>query len=310
MKKIFTLALSAVAALSLNAQGYLCGEIGLLTGTDKDSYALSGEQVGWNPESSIEIAEVEDGVYEGEFWLGGYFAFSTVKAGWDDGYNANRWCLTSGEACVSGETMYITTGDKAFTLPSTPTAIKVRVDLNEETIVVTDLINGQVEEVKDPAITGSVAAWNWGVNDPATQVFTKAADGTWVIDYEPALELTEADMLKICGADGKWTAVNFGGVDGELIVLDTPYELVQNSQSNIVPAAAMSVKSIVLEMSEDLMSATITLKSTSAAIEDIEIDSNEAVEYFNLQGVKVNGELPAGLYIAKQGAKASKVLVK
>ena len=166
-----------------------------------------------------------------------------------------------------------------------------------------------MEVVKDPAITGSLSSWAWGLNDPATQVFDKAEDGSWVINYDPALELVETDMLKIFGADGKWTTVNFGG-NGETIVLDTPYNLVQGANDNIVPAAAMSVKSIVLEMAEDCSSATITLKSEAAAIDDIEIDSNEPVEYYNLQGVKVAGELPAGLYIAKQGVKTSKVVVK
>lgn len=46
-----------------------------------------------------------------------------------------------------------------------------------------------------------------------------------------------------------------------------------------------------------------------SAIENIEIDNAEAAEYYNLQGVKVaNPE--NGLYILKQGNKATKVLVK
>lgn len=311
MKKIFTLALSAVAALSINAAdltpGYVCGEIGALAGTDKDSYALDGTLNSWVPESSLDIAQIEEGVYEGEFWLEGYFAFSTVKAEWDNGYNENRWCLTSGESCTSGETMYITTGTKAFTLPSTPTAIRVTIDLNEETIVVTDLVNGQVEEVKDPALTGSIAALN--MNWDAPMAFEKS-ENSWVLNFADGLALTTSDMIKICDANGKWTAVNFGG-NGDAIALDTEYALVAGGDGqNIVPAVDMTVKSIVVVLSDDLTSGTLTLKSEAAAIEDIEIDSNEAVEYYNLQGVKVNGELPAGLYIAKQGVKTSKVIVK
>lgn len=46
-----------------------------------------------------------------------------------------------------------------------------------------------------------------------------------------------------------------------------------------------------------------------SAIENIEIDNVEAAEYYNLQGVKVaNPE--NGLYILKQGNKATKILVK
>lgn len=44
-------------------------------------------------------------------------------------------------------------------------------------------------------------------------------------------------------------------------------------------------------------------------IEDITVDENAPVEYFNLQGVRVaNPE--NGLYIRRQGGKATKVYVK
>ena len=49
----------------------------------------------------------------------------------------------------------------------------------------------------------------------------------------------------------------------------------------------------------------------SAGVEGIEVaeDNNAPVEYFNLQGVRVNGDA-AGLYIKRQGNTATKVLVK
>lgn len=47
----------------------------------------------------------------------------------------------------------------------------------------------------------------------------------------------------------------------------------------------------------------------NTGVEEIDFNANEAIEYFNLQGVRV--ETPAnGLYIAKQGDKIAKVLVK
>lgn len=50
-------------------------------------------------------------------------------------------------------------------------------------------------------------------------------------------------------------------------------------------------------------------KGELSAIESIEIDNNEASEYYNLQGIKVaNPE--NGLYILKQGSKTQKVFVK
>lgn len=54
---------------------------------------------------------------------------------------------------------------------------------------------------------------------------------------------------------------------------------------------------------------TYTDTNNGAAVEGVEVDENAPVEYYNLQGVKVNGDIP-GLYIRRQGGKAEKVIVK
>ena len=49
----------------------------------------------------------------------------------------------------------------------------------------------------------------------------------------------------------------------------------------------------------------------SSGVEGVEIDANAPVEYYNLQGQKVSAEtLVPGIYVIRQGNKASKVLVK
>ncbi len=46
-------------------------------------------------------------------------------------------------------------------------------------------------------------------------------------------------------------------------------------------------------------------------VEEPEVDPNAPVEYYNFQGVRVNGEnLAPGLYIRRQGNKATKILVR
>lgn len=48
-----------------------------------------------------------------------------------------------------------------------------------------------------------------------------------------------------------------------------------------------------------------------SGIQDVAVDENAPVEWFNLQGVRVNGEnLTPGIYIKRQGSKAVKVLVR
>jgi hypothetical protein len=49
-----------------------------------------------------------------------------------------------------------------------------------------------------------------------------------------------------------------------------------------------------------------------SGVEDITVDdSNAPVEVFNLNGVRMNSEnLPAGLYIRRQGRNVSKVVIR
>lgn len=49
----------------------------------------------------------------------------------------------------------------------------------------------------------------------------------------------------------------------------------------------------------------------TSGIDGVEADNSAPVEYYNLNGVKVNaGQMAPGLYICRQGSKATKVLVK
>lgn len=63
--------------------------------------------------------------------------------------------------------------------------------------------------------------------------------------------------------------------------------------------------------SKNAMVSTLTLPDgwNESGVEDVVVDANAPVEYFNLQGVRVaNPE--SGIYIRRQGSKATKVLVK
>ena len=73
-------------------------------------------------------------------------------------------------------------------------------------------------------------------------------------------------------------------------------------------------KTITLDLADhkvdgDSKGTVLTIKGGKAGIADVEIDANAPVEYYNLQGVRVE-EPAAGLYIRRQGNNVSKVLVK
>lgn len=59
------------------------------------------------------------------------------------------------------------------------------------------------------------------------------------------------------------------------------------------------------------VAANWSLSESESGIEDVVVDENAPVEWYNLQGVRVNGEnLTPGIYIKRQGSKAVKVLVR
>ena len=53
----------------------------------------------------------------------------------------------------------------------------------------------------------------------------------------------------------------------------------------------------------------VTYKSTSG-VADAAVDADAAVEYYNLQGVRIQGDLTPGLYIRRQGTSTSKVIIR
>lgn len=54
----------------------------------------------------------------------------------------------------------------------------------------------------------------------------------------------------------------------------------------------------------------VTFEKSTQGVADIELGEEAPAEYYNLQGVRMNGELTPGLYIRRQGNKATKVIVK
>lgn len=73
-----------------------------------------------------------------------------------------------------------------------------------------------------------------------------------------------------------------------------------------------AVKNVVFSVGPkrvDITKVTVNY-TTISGVADIEFDENAPVEFYNLQGVRMNGELTPGLYIRRQGSKAAKILVK
>lgn len=92
-----------------------------------------------------------------------------------------------------------------------------------------------------------------------------------------------------------------GGIEANADVTGTVIDNSLNLTINVVWIAQPDVPILV----------TFNGKKESTGIIDIESDDNTPAEYYNLNGVRVNGDnMTPGIYICRKGAKVSKVLVK
>ena len=95
--------------------------------------------------------------------------------------------------------------------------------------------------------------------------------------------------------------------NGSAVELPTTYA----EQEWLVPATAAASNDVQIYNTNGchIYFITVTGDSSSSAISNVAVDENAPVEYYNLQGVRV--ENPAnGLYIKRQGSSVSKVIIR
>jgi M6 family metalloprotease-like protein len=155
--------------------------------------------------------------------------------------------------------------------------------------------------------------------DTYTVVFNGPANATAKVKFETVANkkrvyLTTADIYlgdasevsAKAPARAASTTLTFSGVtENSLTVSDLQENGSYDFRVKAVPVDATS-------FTESAWSAksTFTLAETSS-VAAVEVSNNGATEYFNLQGVRINGTpTAAGIYIRRQGGKTSKVLVK
>lgn len=153
-------------------------------------------------------------------------------------------------------------------------------------------------------LTGSCGLY--AISDDAT-TFLMQDDGSKIhvcsLSWEPEFTLTELytfDVLKDGGTNRNSYQACFDPA-GNLYVANRSsmrvFTLPRDSKQTVTPAKAEYI-----------------VKGKFDAIDDIAVDvdaTEGAVRYFNLQGIEMNSDnLPAGIYIRKQGNTAAKVVVK
>lgn len=145
----------------------------------------------------------------------------------------------------------------------------------------------------------------------------EATAGTFTAAVVPAKDITVALVNSVVtidnvvidaatpGADVEDNnAKNFVGKVG-----DVELNLRNHYNLESVPAGTYNV-TVVVTVFEGATSLYVTEFATATGIADITVDENAAVEYFNLQGIRVAQPEQGGIYIRRQGNSVSKVLVK
>lgn len=135
---------------------------------------------------------------------------------------------------------------------------------------------------------------DWSFRFYKNSVLTVAADNGYrlvKIEFEPqtsnyATALTNCEFTDGTLADNVWTANS------------------ENVSSMTISNPASVGATIGLKTMK------VTFEKSTQGVADIELGEEAPAEYYNLQGVRMNGELTPGLYIRRQGNKATKVIVK
>jgi len=278
MKKFYAFAAAAVAAVSMNAQLYVCG---------------NGTNMGWAPEAPLTV-ELTDGAYKFVAEGASEFKISAAMGDWDAFNGAAKTCTVAKEDM--GKAIDLTDGDANITLPwSGDWNVTVAGDLSTITLT-TD-----TPEPTGPAtfyVRGAVNNWLNDGMDEAWQF--KHVDGDL---YEIECSLEGGKEFKI--ADGNWGAISFS-FGTEIAATDMNEELVwfkTNDNTTLAEDFSGVIKAEYTNGGEEMYVTFVP----GAGVSDVAVDANAPAEYFNLQGVRVaNPE--NGLFIVRQGGKVTKVV--
>ena len=292
MKKIYALAAAAVATLSMNAQMYVCG---------------NGVGLGWEPATPLEVT-AEGGFYTTTIADLVEFKISSTKGDWD-AFNAGAYTVNYVEENI-GTAVELTPSDANISAPwKGEWTIVVAQDFS--TIKMTTTTPKPDPNAKPEVyVRGTVNGWAGDAETLAPWKFTYVSEDdeayTYYFDCKDATTITTADEFKIADAD--WGAINYGaGGEAEL-----DEEMVWNYNDNNTTVAADYTGTIEFVLSKIAKEPALVTFHTEflSGINNIAVDNaNAPVQYFNLQGVEVaNPE--NGIYIRRQGNKATKVLVK
>ncbi|MGM9861114.1 MAG: SusF/SusE family outer membrane protein [Muribaculaceae bacterium] len=152
-------------------------------------------------------------------------------------------------------------------------------------------------------IIGTVNGGSW---DPAVGVEMTKADNV----FTASAEITDNGYFAFTSVLGTWDEVNanrYCGAtgDGEELVAGTPATLAQGSG-----ALKMALGKYIFTVTFGEDAITVLAVVDESGVADVAVEADAAVEYYTLQGVRLNSEpTAAGIYVRRAGQKTSKVAI-
>ena len=292
MKKFYAFAIAAMAVMSMNAQIYICGD---------------GEGLGWNPENPMEIQPDVDGIYSFELKGLKQFKVSTAKGNWDTFNKSCRWIVMDESALGIEQPVYTSDGGANMATPwEGDYTFEMRLDeqagenniIGSCTVTTTTPKPGFV--IQEVYIRGDMNGWG------ATDLWKfQTVDGVnYKFICQGDTKIYANQRFKIANSD--WSGVVNLGL-GNFVTVDAEQLWYNNGGDSII--ASDFEGTITFMLGAPRANVNVLFSTDLSGVEDIIADGAAEVEYFNLQGVRVaNPE--NGVYIARQGNKVSKVLVK
>ena len=260
--------------------------------TDIEGIFLRGNVNNWEVDEAWKFTETSENVYElKDVKLQGYFKIA--DAIWKD-VNVGS---SDGTKLKIGQANYAVNGgdSKNFSLDGTYQCSSIKLDMTGNTPVVT--ITGEAT-TSGIFVSSDVNQWCSGDN---TAEWELADNGAGYYTIEKNLQDSDFNIVinnKIYGIEGTETVT---------IDYDESYILVENAQKIALQeeTAAGAFEVTISDSGEVLL---IVSEGEYSGVADITINENKSVEYFTVQGVKVENP-NNGIFIKRQGNKVSKVIL-
>lgn len=289
MKKIFTLACAAIAAISFNANA-------------ADIWAMPGTYNGWSLENNL--FEEVDGVLtqkiaeiKGDFKV---VKYTDEVKNWDIDWGV----AAAGDIVEANKDVALTFKGANANLPAGKVLKNVTVTIvpGADNALTIKFAPESIEDEQEAWYLVGEAPLEWNFND--NTIMTKAGDNV----YTKTVDAATADKFTFkVDKNGAWSNCYILPEDVTAVELGKEYELVGpvDSQNNMHIAADWTNVTVTVTIDGEKVKMVCT--AGESAIEAIEADNTPAI-YFNLIGQRVaNPE--NGVFVRVQNGKATKVIL-